>query len=64
MKAKYIILPLLCVCMTVAAQDSIDIHHYDEDSTDVFFLHLNLNEVMVTGVTGDVKLKHLGRFPR
>lgn len=58
MKAKYIILPLLCICMTAAAQDSIDTHHHDEDSTDVFFLHLNLNEVTVTGVTGDVKLKH------
>ena len=29
-----------------------------EDSTDVFYRHLQLNEVMVTGVTGDTKLKH------
>ena len=29
-----------------------------EDSTDVFFRHLKLNEVMVTGVTGETKLKH------
>ena len=57
MKARYIILPLLCVCMTVAAQDNSK-HHHIEDSTDVFFRHLNLNEVTVTGVTGDTKLKH------
>ncbi len=35
--------------------DSTDGHL---DSTDVFFRHLNLNEIMVTGVTGDTKLKH------
>ena len=29
-----------------------------EDSTDVFYRHLQLNEVMVTGVTGETKLKH------
>ena len=57
MKARYIILPLLCVCMTMAAQDNSK-HHHIEDSTDVFFRHLNLNEVTVTGVTGDTKLKH------
>ena len=50
------ILPLLCICMTVAAQEVK--HNHAEDSTDVFFRHLNLNEVMVTGVTGDTKLKH------
>ena len=43
--------------MTVAAQDNSK-HHHIEDSTDVFFRHLNLNEVTVTGVTGDTKLKH------
>ena len=57
MKARYIILPLLCVCTTMAAQDNSK-HHHIEDSTDVFFRHLNLNEVTVTGVTGDTKLKH------
>lgn len=31
-------------------------HH--ADSTDVFYRHLQLNEVMVTGVTGETKLKH------
>ena len=55
MKAKYIILLLLCICTTVAAQDK---HHHADDSTDVFFRHLQLNELTVTGVTGDTKLKH------
>ena len=58
MKTKYIILPLLCICTAVAAQDSINTHHHAEDSTDLFFRHLNLNEITVTGVTGDTKLKH------
>jgi len=51
MKARHIVLPLLCICTTVAAQNN-------EDSTDVFFRHLNLNEVTVTGVTGNTKLKN------
>lgn len=58
MKTVYFILPLLCICTAVAAQDSIKTHHHAEDSTDVFYRHLNLNEVTVTGVTGDTKLKH------
>ena len=58
MKTIYFILPLLCICTAVAAQDSIKIHHHAEDSTDVFYRHLNLNEVTVTGVTGDTKLKY------
>ena len=37
-------------------------HHYNHehpsDSTDVFFRHLKLNELVVTGVTGDTKLKN------
>ena len=57
MKRRYIILPLLCFCTAVAAQEDHR-HHHGEDSTDVFFRHLDLNEVMVTGVTGDTKLKH------
>ena len=58
------ILSLLCIGTAVAAQDNHDHqhqhqnHHHAEDSTDVFFRHLNLNEVTVTGVTGDTKLKH------
>ena len=57
MKTRYIILPLLMLCTAVAAQDNIKTHQHAEDSTDVFFRHLNLNEVTVTGVTGDTKLK-------
>jgi iron complex outermembrane receptor protein len=60
MKSKYIILPLLCLCTAVAAQDNVkhQQQQHAEDSTDVFFRHLQLNELTVTGVTGDVKLKH------
>lgn len=58
MNKRNIILPLLCVCVAMAAQDNIQQHHqHGEDSTDVFFRHLNLNELTVTGVTGDTKLK-------
>ena len=56
MKTIRIILPLLCLCTAVAAQEKR--HNHAEDSTDVFFRHLNMNEVTVTGVTGDTKLKH------
>ena len=42
--------------MAMAAQTSK--HNHAEDSTDVFFRHLNLNELTVTGVTGDTKMKH------
>ena len=64
MKKILIILPLLCLSMTLAAQDDGERHtsdikdHHAEDSTDVFFRHLQLNELTVTGVTGDTKLKH------
>ena len=58
MKNRLIILPLLMLCSAMAAQDNIKAHQHGEDSTDVFFRHLNLNEVTVTGVTGDTKLKH------
>lgn len=57
MKTKYCILSLLCICMAVAAQDN-HTHDHAEDSTDVFFRHLKINELTVTGVTGDTKLKH------
>ena len=56
MKTKYIILPLLWISTAMTAQEVI--HHHAEDSTDVFFRHLQLNELTVTGVTGDTKLKH------
>ncbi len=57
MKNNFIILPLLCLCTAVVAQNNAE-HQHAEDSTDVFFRHLNLNEVTVTGVTGDTKLKN------
>ena len=57
MKTRYIILPLLCICTAMAAQED-NKHQHAEDSTDVFFRHLQLNELTVTGVTGDTKLKH------
>lgn len=51
---------LLCLCTAVAAQEHK--HHYDHehpsDSTDVFYRHLKLNELTVTGVTGNTKLKN------
>ena len=56
MKTKYIILLLLCLSAAMAAQEVK--HHHEQDSTDVFFRHLQLNELTVTGVTGETKLKH------
>ena len=47
--------------MTMVAQGS---HHHHgshahpNDTSDVFFRHLKLNELVVTGVTGDTKLKN------
>ena len=55
-KRSILVLPLLCICTALSAQD--DKHHHAEDSTDVFYRHLQLNEITVTGVTGDTKLKH------
>ena len=46
-----IFLPLLAVAVSVAAQDT-------SDTTDVFFQHLELNEVVVTGLTGETRLSH------
>ena len=58
MKKSTILLSMLCLCATLAAQDNIQQHQHPEDSTDVFYRHLQLNELVVTGVTGDTKLKH------
>ena len=46
--------------MTVAAQENHKHHNHDHpsDSTDVFFRHLKLSELTVTGVAGDTKLKN------
>ena len=56
----YFIFSLLWISTIAAAQDHK--HHYNHehpsDSTDVFFRHLKLNELVVTGVTGDTKLKN------
>ena len=62
MKKLYFILSLFYICMTMTAQ--IEHHHnhhnhiHPNDSSDVFFKHLKLNELVVTGVTGDTKLKN------
>ena len=60
MKKINIILSLLCISIVVTAQEHHTHHHHvhPSDSTDVFFRHLNLNELVVTGVTGDTKLKN------
>ena len=58
MNKRWVFLPLLCIGTTVAAQDSLLIHHHSADSTDVFYRHLQLNELTVTGVAGDTKMKH------
>ena len=47
---------MLCISTAMAAQTTK--HNHADDSTDVFFRHLQLNELTVTGVTGDTKLKH------
>ena len=54
MNKTIILLSMLCLCGHMAAQEQ----HHADDSTDVFFRHLQLNELVVTGVTGDTKLKH------
>ena len=60
MKKTIFILSLLCISMTLTAQDHHKYHNHvhPSDSTDVFFRHLKLNELVVTGVTGDTKLKN------
>ena len=54
MNKTIILLSMLCLCGHMAAQEQ----HHADDSTDVFVRHLQLNELVVTGVTGDTKLKH------
>ena len=60
MKTRYIILSLLCYATAMTAQERMNTHSvlHEKDSSDVFYRHLQLNEVMVTGVTGETKLKH------
>ena len=61
MKTRYVMLSLLCYATAMTAQnnhvDTCGVQH-EKDSADVFYQHLQLNEVMVTGVTGDTKLKY------
>ena len=54
MKTANILLLLLCVCGGAMAQSDVQ-----GDSSDVFYRHLKLNEVTVTGLTGQAKLKEL-----
>ncbi len=51
MKKYLFLLLLLYICIMATAQET-------PDSTDVFFRHLNLSEVVVTGVAGETKLKN------
>lgn len=52
MNRKTIFLSLLCCVTTMAAQNA-------SDSTDVFYKHLRLNELTVTGVTGQTRLRDM-----
>lgn len=65
MNKRIFVLPLLCVCAVVAAQNHIisekqevggEVH--GADTTDVFYRHLDIGEVTVVGITGETKLKH------
>ena len=53
MKSSFLILLLSCVT-TMAAQDTVAL-----DSTDVFFRHIELKQVVVTGPTGAVKMEDM-----
>ena len=53
MKKTIFILSLLYACMAATAQEIVP------DSTDVFYKHLQLNEIVVTGIAGDSKMKEM-----
>ena len=53
MKKTIILLSLLSVWTVATAQES------HPDSTDVFFKHLELKEIVVTGLAGDSKMKEM-----
>ena len=55
MRRTFLFLSSLCLCASVTAQN----HHETYDSTDVFFQHLELQEVVVTGLTGDSRLREM-----
>jgi iron complex outermembrane receptor protein len=46
------LLSLLCCGITMTAQ-------HTSDSTDVFYKHLKLDEMVVTGVTGQTKMRDM-----
>lgn len=51
MKRTGIIAFILCLCISATAQEQ-------PDSSDLYFQHLQLNEIVVTGLAGDTKVKH------
>ena len=53
MRSHFLVLLLSCVT-TMAAQDAVVL-----DSTDVFFRHIELKQVVVTGPTGAVKMEDM-----
>ena len=53
MNKTIIVFSLLSVCMAATAQET------HPDSTDVFYKHLQLNEIVVTGLAGDSKIKEV-----
>ena len=53
MKKTIFVLSLLSVWMAATAQETVP------DSTDVFFKHLQINEIVVTGLAGDAKMKEM-----
>jgi len=50
MRSAYCALMLLCVCTTASAQS-------EADSADIYFHHLNLDEIIVTSPVGQLKRK-------
>lgn len=53
MKKTILVLSLLSMGMAATAQES------HPDSTDVFYKHLELNEIVVTGLAGDTRMKEI-----
>ena len=58
MKQTIIMAAMLGFCLASAAQD-VPQHNANQDSADVFFRHLKLNEVEVTGLTGQTKMREM-----
>ena len=63
MKKTFFLLLLSGMSMVTTAQEQHQhryhgTHEHPSDSTDVFFQHLKLNEVVVTSVTGETKIKY------